>query len=114
MLQANPLLAQNDDFMEDLMKIKQEEAKIQLSKKEEKNKAEPEDEKKKPDSEVEHDSKIRNLMEFTLKSREEVTNALKASDWDSESAFMNFLMVEDIIDNEPGPTTVYKYDVKRW
>jgi hypothetical protein len=35
MLQANPLMAQNPDFMEDLMKSKQDEAQIQQAKREE-------------------------------------------------------------------------------
>ena len=43
MLQANPLMAQNPDFMEDLMKSKQDEAQIQQAKREEEKKAaEPE------------------------------------------------------------------------
>jgi hypothetical protein len=35
MLQANPLIAQNSEFMEDLMKSKQVEAQMQQKKKEE-------------------------------------------------------------------------------
>ena len=43
MLQANPMMAQSREFMEDLMKSKQEEAQMQQSKKEEElKKADPE------------------------------------------------------------------------
>jgi hypothetical protein len=60
--------------MEDIMNIKQEEAQMQQSKKEEEKKADPE---------VIHESKIRSLMEImTLKSRKEVIDALKSCDWD--------------------------------
>ena len=42
MLQANPLMAQNREFMEDLMKSKQLEANMQQIKKEEEKKPDPE------------------------------------------------------------------------
>ena len=73
--------------MEDLMNIKQEEAQMQQSKKEEEKKSDPE---------VINDSKIRSLMEMTLKSRKDVIDALKSCDWDCESALINFLTIEDI------------------
>jgi NACalpha-BTF3-like transcription factor len=69
------------------MHIKQEEAEMLQSKKEEEKKADPE---------LINDSKIRSLMEMTLKSRKEVIDALKACDWNTESALINFLMIEDI------------------
>jgi hypothetical protein len=39
MLQANPLMAQSREFMEDLMKSKNDEARIQQAKREEERKA---------------------------------------------------------------------------
>ena len=80
-------MAQNHEFMEDLMNIKQEEAQLQQSKKEEEKKADPE--------EI-HESKIRSLMEMTLKSRKDVIDALKSCDWDFESALISLLTIDDI------------------
>jgi gamma-glutamylcysteine synthetase len=57
MLQANPLMAQNPDFMEDLMKSKQDEAQIQQAKREE--------EKKAADPELKYAERILDLMEST-------------------------------------------------
>jgi gamma-glutamylcysteine synthetase len=57
MLQANPLMAQNPKFMEDLMNSKKEEAQMQQAKKEE--------EKKAADPEVKYAERILDLMEST-------------------------------------------------
>jgi hypothetical protein len=49
------------------------------------------------------------LMESTKKSRIEVTNALKACNWDPTQAF-TILMGEEI----SAPSTVYSYQIKKW
>jgi hypothetical protein len=67
MLEANPMMAQNREFMEDLRKSTQVEAQLQEAKKEE---------EKKPDLEVKYASIIMDLMESTQKPRKEVVNAL--------------------------------------
>ena len=60
MLNANPLMAQNHEFMEDLMKGMQKEAEVQQPFIEEEIKGDPE---------VIYDKKIIELMGSTLKSR---------------------------------------------
>ena len=49
------------------------------------------------------------LMESTKKSRIEVTNALKACNWDPTQAF-TVLIGEEI----SPPSTVYSYQIKKW
>ena len=67
MLEANPLMAQNREFMEDLRKSTQVVTQMQQANNRE---------EKKPDPEVKYASIIMDLMESTQKPRKEVVNAL--------------------------------------
>ena len=77
MLQANPKMALNKDFMEDLLRC-QLEVNVINSKMVEEEK----EEELKDDGQEWHAQQIANLMESTLKPRESVVAALKLTYWD--------------------------------